>query len=102
MRFTRQPLFWNSGEICAFHENEVFTGIWLMARTTRVPHLDIPKDKLGFIILKAREFDAKESDSDPDEGSNASDDGNIDVLTDKADDPVRDELLGAIRELSED
>jgi len=73
-----------------------------MARTTRVPHLDIPKDKLGFIILKAREFDAKESDSDPDEGSNASDDGNIDVLTDKADDPVRDELLGAIRELSED
>ena len=72
-----------------------------MANTTQ-PHLDIPSDKLGFIILKAREFDMKESDSDPDEGSNPTDDGNIDVLTDKSDDPVREELLGAIRELPED
>ena len=68
----------------------------------RAPHLDIPTDKLGFIIVKAREYDVKESDSDPDEGSNPTDDGNIDVLTDKEDDPVREELLGAIRELPED
>lgn len=73
-----------------------------MARTARDPHLDIPTDKLGFIILKAREYDVKESDSDPDEGSNPTDDSNVDVLTDKSDDPVRDELLGAIRELSEE
>jgi hypothetical protein len=73
-----------------------------MARATREPHLDIPSDKLGFIILKAREYDVKESDSDPDEGSNPTDDGNTDVLTDKADDPVREELLGAIRDLPED
>jgi hypothetical protein len=73
-----------------------------MARTARAPHLDIPTDKLGFIILKAREFDVKESDSDPDEGSNPTDDGNTDVLLDKADDPVREDLLGAIRELPED
>lgn len=66
------------------------------------PHLDIPTDKLGFIILKAREYDAKESDGDPDEGSNPTDDGNIDVLMDKSDDPVREELLGAIRDLPED
>jgi hypothetical protein len=66
------------------------------------PHLDIPTDKLGFIILKAREYDVKESDTDPDEGSNPTDDGNTDVLTDKEDDPVREELLGAIRELPED
>jgi hypothetical protein len=66
------------------------------------PHLDIPTDKLSFIILKAREFDVKESDSDPDEGSNPTDDGNTDVLTDNGDDPVREELLGAIRELPED
>ena len=70
-----------------------------MART---PHLDIPTDKLGFIIMKAREFDVKESDSDPDEGSNPTDDGNADVLVDKGDDPVREELLGAIRDLPED
>lgn len=72
-----------------------------MTRTAQ-PHLDIPTDKLGFIILKAREFDVKESDSDPDEGSNPTDDGNADVLTDKSDDPVREELLGAIRELPEE
>ena len=73
-----------------------------MARTAREPHLDIPTDKLGFIILKAREYDVKESDTDPDEGSNPTDDGNTDVLTDKDDDPVREELLGAIRELPEE
>ena len=72
-----------------------------MARE-KPPHLDIPTDKLGFIIVKAREFDVKESDSDPDDGSNPTDDGNTDVLTDNADDPVREELLGAIRELPED
>ena len=44
----------------------------------------------------------KESDSDPDEGSNAIDDGQIDVLTDKNDDPVAEELLGAIRSLNDD
>ncbi len=73
-----------------------------MARTARAPHLDIPTDKLGFIILKAREYDVKEGDSDPDEGSNPTDDGNADVLTDNGDDPVREELLGAIRGLNED
>ncbi len=72
-----------------------------MARPSQ-PHLDIPSDRLGYIILKAREYDVKESDSDPDEGSNPTDDGNIDVLADKSDDPVREELLGAIRDLPED
>ena len=64
--------------------------------------LSLPLDKVSFIILKAREFDAKEGDTDPDEGSNAIDDGQTDVLTDKQDDPVREELLGAIRSLNED
>ena len=73
-----------------------------MARTAREPHLDIPSNKLGFIILKAREYDVKESDTDPDEGSNPADDGYTDVLTDKDGDPVREELLGAIRELPEE
>src|ERR1700744_3029420 len=73
-----------------------------MARTARAPHLDIPTDKLGFIILKAREYDVKEGDSDPDEGSNPTDDGNADILTDNGDDPVREELVSAIRDLSEE
>ncbi len=44
----------------------------------------------------------KEGDSDPQEGSNAIDDGQTDILTDKADDPVREELLGAIRALNDE
>jgi len=71
-------------------------------RKVSEPALNLPLDKLGFIILKAREYDVKESDSDPDEGSNAIDDGQTDVLTDKQDDPVREELLGAIRGLNDE
>ena len=68
----------------------------------RVPALNLPLDIVTFIIVKAREYDVKESDSDPDEGSNAIDDGQTDVLTEKSDDPVREELLGAIRGLNDD
>ncbi len=71
-------------------------------RAPRTPALNLPLDKVSFIILKAREYDVKESDSDPDEGSNATDDGQTDVLTDKQNDPVREELLGAIRGLNDD
>jgi hypothetical protein len=71
-------------------------------QTGRKASLNLPLDKVGFIILKAREFDAKEGDVDPDDGSNAIDDGQTDILTDKGDDPVREELLGAIRSLNED
>src|SRR3569623_48398 len=71
-------------------------------RTRQEPALNLPLDKISFIILKAREYDVKESDSDPDEGSNAIDDGQTDVLADGHDDPVREELLGAIRALNED
>src|SRR3954465_12140745 len=67
-----------------------------------MPSLDLPLDKVTFIILKAREFDVKEEDSDPDEGSNPIDDGQTDVLEDRHDDPVREELIGAIRGLNED
>jgi len=61
------------------------------------PELGIAAEKVRFIIVKARQFDAKESDSDPDEGSNASDDGMADVLEDKPDDDaVRQELVAFI------
>jgi hypothetical protein len=66
------------------------------------PTLDIAADKLAFIIEKAREFDVKEGDSDPDAGSNPNDDGDADILEDKPGDATREELLGAIRELNDD
>jgi hypothetical protein len=66
------------------------------------PALNLPLDQVAFIIVKAREYDVKEEDSDPDDGSNPADDGQTDVLTNKGDDPVREELLGAIRSLNDD
>ncbi len=71
-------------------------------RKNREPALNLPLDKLEFIILKAREYDVKEDGTDPDEGSIRSTMAQTDVLTDSADDPVREELLGAIRELNDD
>ena len=66
------------------------------------PTLGIAADKVCFIIVKARAFDAKELDSDPDSGSNASDDKMIDVLETRSDDPVLQELGTFIRGLDVD
>lgn len=74
----------------------------LAAQMPDSPTLDISEDKLAFIIEKAREFDVKEGDSDPDSGSNPNDDGNADILESKPGDATHEELAGAIRELNED
>ena len=66
------------------------------------PTLSISPEKVCFFILKAREFDVKDAVSDPDSGSNASDDGMIDVLEDHPDDPTQQELRSFIDALTED
>jgi hypothetical protein len=66
------------------------------------PVLNLATDKVAFIILKAREYDVKEGDSDPDSGSNATDDDDTDVLEDGHDDPVRHELISYINGLNVD
>lgn len=76
-----------------------------MPHETRSPvdpdevELEIATDKVCHIIWKARQFDVKEADADPDSGSNASDDGMADVLENKPDDPVFAELRAFIRAL---
>ncbi len=70
-----------------------------MAQT---PELSISPDKAFAILTKARQFDVKDGVSDPDPGSNASDDMMWSVLEDHADDPVRNELVAMIRALNED
>ncbi len=70
--------------------------------TKVVPELAISPEKLCFIIVKAREFDAKDIVTDPDDSSNAADDAMISVLEDHSDDPVVAELAGFINALSED
>ena len=67
-----------------------------------VPDLSIPADKLCFIIAKAREFDAKDVVTDPDDASNPTDDAMVPVLEDHRDDPVVQELVAVIHDMSED
>jgi len=68
-----------------------------------VIELGISLEKVRFIIVKARQFDAKEGDSDPDEGSNAADDDEVDVLEDKPEeDAVQLELTNFINGLTEE
>lgn len=67
-----------------------------------LPALAIAPDKVCFLIVKAREFDAKDVVTDPDDGFNPSDDKMIAVLEDHGDDPVKDELTSFIADLSED
>jgi len=64
--------------------------------------LTISREKVCFVIIKAREFDAKDEVTDPDPGSNPSDDNDAAVLEDHGDDPVVEELTSFINSLSED
>src|SRR5882757_3151788 len=67
-----------------------------------MPELAISAEKVGFLIEKAREFDVKDTASDPDSGSNGADDDMIDVLEDNGSDPVVREITGFIDALTED
>jgi uncharacterized protein DUF3775 len=64
--------------------------------------LTISPEKVCFVIIKAREFDAKDEVTEPDPGSNPSDDGNAAILEDHDDDPVVEELTSFVNSLSED
>ena len=65
--------------------------------------LTIPLKKLGYIVAKAREFDA-EIPIDPDAaaGSNPADDDERQILLDTPDNPSRQELRDAIDSLNVD
>ena len=67
-----------------------------------MPTLTISAEDVGYLIVKAREFDVKEASSDPDSGSNATDDNMVDVLQDNGSDPVASEIAGFINSLSEE
>jgi hypothetical protein len=72
-----------------------------------VPPDDLPELSLGPdvafpIVLKAREYEAKTPQTDPDSGSDAVDDENVDVLESAAGDPTYAELASAINDLNDD
>jgi hypothetical protein len=64
--------------------------------------MDIALDKVCEIILRARAVDVKEQDTDPDSGSNPTDDANVDTLTANPDDATEEELREVIMGLNED
>jgi hypothetical protein len=61
-------------------------------------------EKVCFVVLKAREFDVKDVDTsfDDGDGSNPADDRMTEVLEDRPDDPVDQELVAFIEAMSED
>ena len=66
------------------------------------PSLSISAEKVYWISTNARRFDVKDVVTEPDPGSNPSDDGMREVLEDHSDDPVLAELIADIRALNED
>jgi hypothetical protein len=69
---------------------------------SNIPQLSISSAKVATILAKARQFDVKDTVTDPDSGSNPSDDAMLSILEDHTDDPVRTELTAIIRGLNED
>ncbi len=65
------------------------------------PFLALDVDKVCFILTKARQFE-KVAVTDPDSGSNATDDGMVDILEDDKNDPVEHELISFIHDLNID
>jgi hypothetical protein len=63
--------------------------------------LTIALETVCRIILRAREYEALIPETDPDEGSNPTDDGSVDELEDE-DNPVEEELRAIIDDLAED
>jgi hypothetical protein len=64
--------------------------------------LNISDEKLAFLVLKAREFDAEVDPVEPDPGSDPLDDRTIEVLEDLPENSVEAELRDAIAALNED
>jgi hypothetical protein len=64
--------------------------------------LTIPAETAFFIIVKAREFDSEVALSDPDSGSNPTDDGVVDILEETSDSPTERELRAALASLNID
>jgi hypothetical protein len=67
-----------------------------------VATLTIRPETVCYLIVKAREFGVKVEPDDPESGSSPSDDREIDVLEDFADDPTFEELSSALASLNED
>jgi hypothetical protein len=73
-----------------------------MLKMLAVPPLSISPDKVCHLVVKVREFETKDEETDPDSGSNPSDDRVMAILEEHGDDAVADELKAFIDSLNED
>ena len=64
--------------------------------------LTIALEKVCFLIIKAREFDVQDVDTELEDGANAADDRMIDVLEESSDNPVEEEIRVFVAEMDED
>jgi len=64
--------------------------------------LTIAPEKVCYLIIKAREFDAKMEPEVSDPGDNAVDDASREVLFDYPDDPTVEEIRAVLKGLNED
>lgn len=64
--------------------------------------LSTPLSKLGFLIVKARAFDAEVPPGGAEDGSDMTDDRAVAALEDTDENPTREELAGALAELNVD
>ena len=68
-----------------------------------MPELNISREKVAFLIDKAREFDVKDLPAELEDGSNPGDEREFEVLEDNpSEDAVASEMSGFIRALNED
>ena len=67
-----------------------------------MPTLSISSEKVCYLIVKLREFDVADVETDPDDGSNPADDRMVSVLEDHADNPTAQEIAEAIADLIDD
>jgi nucleotide-binding universal stress UspA family protein len=64
--------------------------------------LSISLETVCRIIIRAREYEAQVPAVDPDDGSNPTDDGDVEVLEDENNSAVEEELITTIDDLAED
>jgi hypothetical protein len=67
-----------------------------------MPTLSISSEKVCYLVVKMREFDVQDVDTEQEDGSNPSDDRMIDVLEENKDNPVAQEIRVFIAELGEE
>jgi hypothetical protein len=67
-----------------------------------MPTLSISSEKVCYLIVKFREFDVQDVETDPDDSSNPTDDRMVAILEAHADNPVAQEIKSFIEALNDD